>query len=198
MSVVDKLKNIFTKKPSESELDSRLSLAMPEDLVSSAAGGETVQEDEAPMGLRLGAAPMKEAVEEVAAPKADAGDLVSIPGLGSRTVVQQQRTLFTMLGVALLVLGGVTFYALNQSDKVAKQLGATGQALMQSQRLAKSVSQALIGRAQAFQEVADSAKVLASNVRGLAQGDSSLGLTEVPATAKLTAAARGTTTWSAP
>ena len=135
MSVVDKLKNIFTKKPSESELDSRLSLAMPEDLVSSAAGGETVQEDEAPMGLRLGAAPMKEAVEEVVQ-KPDAGDLVSIPGLGSRTVVQQQRTLFTMLGVALLVLGGVTFYALNQSDKVAKQLGATGQALMQSQRLA--------------------------------------------------------------
>mgnify|MGYP000137236501 CR=1 FL=1 len=175
MSVVDKLKNIFTKKPSESELDSRLSLAMPEDLVSSAAGGETVQEDEAPMGLRLGGAPIKEAVEEVAQPAA-AGDLVHIPGLGSRPVVQQQRTLFVLLGIALLVLAVVTFYALNQSDKVAQQLGATGQALMQSQRLAKSVSQAVVGSAQAFPDVSDSAGVLSKATRGLQDGDNELRL----------------------
>ena len=30
MSVVDQLKNLFSKKPPESELDSRLSLAMPD------------------------------------------------------------------------------------------------------------------------------------------------------------------------
>ena len=116
MSVVDKFKNIFTKKPSESDLDSRLSLAMPEEL-SSAAGGETMQEEEvSPMGLKLGGAPMKEAVDELAA-KPNTGDLVSIPGLGSRTVVQQQRVLFILLGAALLVLAGVTVYALNQSDR---------------------------------------------------------------------------------
>jgi twitching motility protein PilJ len=175
MSVVDKLKNIFTKKQSESELDSRLSLAMPEDL-SSAAGGETVQDEETPpMGLNLGGAPMKEAVE-VPAPKPDTGDLVSIPGLGSRTVVQQQRVLFILLGAALLVLAGVTVYALNRSDKVAQQLGATGQALMQSQRLAKSVSQAVVGSAAAFPDVSDSAGVLSKNTRGLQDGDSDLRL----------------------
>jgi twitching motility protein PilJ len=103
---------------------------MPEDL-SSAAGGETVQ-DEAPAAARIGA-PMREA--QSLEPSANVGDLVSVPGLGSRTVVQQQRTLFVLLGAALLVLAGVTFYALSQSDKVAQQLGATGQALMQSQRL---------------------------------------------------------------
>ncbi|MES2951475.1 MAG: methyl-accepting chemotaxis protein [Pseudomonadota bacterium] len=172
MSVVDKLKNIFTKKQSESELDSRLSLAMPEDL-SSAAAGETVQEDETPAAVRLGP-PLKEAGVE--APKADAGDLVAIPGLGSRTVVQQQRTLFVMLGAALLVLAGVTVYALNQSDKVAQQLGATGQALMQSQRLAKSVSQAVVGSAQAFPDVSDSAGVLSKTTRGLQDGDGELNL----------------------
>ncbi len=172
MSVVDKLKNIFTKKQSESELDSRLSLAMPEDL-SSAAAGETVQEDETPAAVRLGP-PLKEA--EVDAPKADAGDLVAIPGLGSRTVVQQQRTLFVMLGAALLVLAGVTVYALNQSDKVAQQLGATGQALMQSQRLAKSVSQAVVGSAQAFPDVSDSVGVLSKTSRGLQDGDGELNL----------------------
>ena len=78
MSVVDKLKNVFTKKQSESDLDSRLSLAMPEDL-SSAAGGETMQEDETPMGLKLGgapmklgSAPMKEATDELL-PKSEIG-----------------------------------------------------------------------------------------------------------------------------
>ena len=55
MSVVDKFKNIFAKKSSESELDSRLSLAMPEDS-SSAVGGETVQEDEVPAAIKLGPA----------------------------------------------------------------------------------------------------------------------------------------------
>lgn len=50
---------------------------------------------------------MKEVVED-AAQKADAGDLVHIPGLGSRPVVQQQRTLFMLLGLALLVLAVVT------------------------------------------------------------------------------------------
>ena len=173
MSVVDKFKNIFTKKQSESELDSRLSLAMPEDL-SSAAGGETMQEDEAPpIGLKLGGAPMREAVEDLKL-KPEAGDLVSIPGLGSRTVVQQQRVLFILLGAALLVLAGVTVYALNQSDKVAQQLGATGQALMQSQRLAKSVSQAVVGSAAAFPDVSDSAGVLSKNTHGLQDGDSVL------------------------
>ncbi len=174
MSVVDKFKNIFAKKSSESELDSRLSLAMPEDS-SSAAGGETVQEGEAPAAMKLGP-PLKEADADAIAPKADAGDLVSIPGLGSRTVVQQQRTLFFLGGASLLVLGAVTVYALNQSDKVAQQLGATGQALMQSQRLAKSVSQAVVGSAQAFPDVSDSADVLSKTTRGLQSGDDALKL----------------------
>ena len=51
------------------------------------------------------------------------------------------------------------------------QVGATGQALMQSQRLAKSVSQALIGSAAAFPEVKESAEVLARNVRSLKSGE---------------------------
>jgi hypothetical protein len=45
MSVVDQLKNLFSKKPQESELDSRLSLAMPDATVD-AVGQETVQESQ--------------------------------------------------------------------------------------------------------------------------------------------------------
>ncbi|MBC7700650.1 methyl-accepting chemotaxis protein [Aquabacterium sp.] len=115
---------------------------------------------------------------------ANADSRTGLPVIGSWPLERQQRALFGafILGGLGLLLSGIL--SVNSADRRAAQAGATGQALMQSQRLAKSVSQALIGRAQAFQEVADSAKVLASNVRGLAQGDSSLGLTEVPATAK--------------
>ena len=42
MSVVDQIKNLFSKKPTESELDSRLSLAMPDDS-SVMVASETVQ-----------------------------------------------------------------------------------------------------------------------------------------------------------
>lgn len=104
------------------------------------------------------------------------GDLVSIPGLGSRSVAQQQLTLFALLGGSLVLLAGVTFYALSQSDKAAQQLGAIGQALMQSQRLAKSVSQAVVGSAKAFPDVSDSAGVLSKTTRGLQSGDDELHL----------------------
>ncbi len=54
------------------------------------------------------------------------------------------------------------------------QLIASGQALMQSERLAKSVSQALVGNPKAFLEVHESAEALAKNVRALKYGDASL------------------------
>ncbi|PQA76748.1 methyl-accepting chemotaxis protein [Rhodoferax sp. TS-BS-61-7] len=164
MSVVDQLKNLFSKKPQESELDSRLSLAMPEATVD--AVQETVQESQH-TPLQAQGAP--EAVHEELA--SNEGDLVSVPGLGRRTVSQHQRTLSFLLGGALLVLAVVVFIVLSQSDRVAQQLGATGQSLMQSQRLAKSVSQAVVGSAQAFPDVSESAGILAKSAHGLQAGD---------------------------
>jgi twitching motility protein PilJ len=109
-----------------------------------------------------------------------AAELLTLPVLGTRSIVQHQRILAVLLGTALVILTGVTFFALNQADKVAQQVAATGQALMQSQRLAKSVSQALVGSPQAFPDVRESAGVLAKTVRGLRDGDSESGLKEVP------------------
>ena len=51
--------------------------------------------------------------------------------------------------LGLIGLIGMTIYSLNSAAKGSAQVAASGQALMQSQRLAKSVSQALIGSAQA-------------------------------------------------
>ncbi len=97
-----------------------------------------------------------------------------LPLIGERPLGQQQRILFAMVGVGLVGLIGMTFYSVNSASKGAAQVGASGQALMQSQRLAKSVSQALIGNASAFPEVRESADVLARNVRGLDKGDANL------------------------
>ena len=171
MSVVDQLKNLFSKKQQESELDSRLSLAMPDATVD-AVGHETVQESQnAPLQAQAAQA-TPEAVDD--APVSNEGDLVSVPGLGRRTVSQHQRTLSFLLGAALLVLAVVVFIVLSQSDRVAQQLGATGQSLMQSQRLAKSVSQAVVGSAQAFPDVSESAGILAKSARGLQAGDNDM------------------------
>lgn len=172
MSVVDQLKNLFSKKPSDSELDSRLSLAMPDDAMDptvalTGQAGHTAAVDEHGSG------------DQESVSVGDRGDLVSIPGLGRRTVVQHQRTLFVMLGSALAILAAVTLYALNQSDRVAQQLGVTGQALMQSQRLAKSISQAVVGSAKSFPEVSESVGILAKSTRGLRDGDDELHLQSV-------------------
>jgi twitching motility protein PilJ len=106
-------------------------------------------------------------------------DLLGLPLLGRRTMGQHQRILVFFLAVSVAVLGTVTFLALNQADKVAQQVAATGQSLMQSQRLAKSVSQALVGSAQAFPDVRESSEVLSKTVRGLKSGEDSLRLAPV-------------------
>ena len=102
-----------------------------------------------------------------------------LPLMGHLKLDRQQRLLGAGLAVGVLGLVLSAFLSVNSADRRAAQSAATGQAQMQSQRLAKSVSQALIGRATAFDEVSESAKVLASNARGLAGGDDALDLKAV-------------------
>ena len=106
-------------------------------------------------------------------------ELLSLPVLGARPLSEHQKILVILLAVAITALALVTFLALGKSDRVAQQVAATGQSLMQSQRLAKSVSQALVGSAQAFPDVRESSDVLAKTVRGMKSGDESLRLSPV-------------------
>jgi twitching motility protein PilJ len=122
--------------------------------------------------------------EEVAAPvgsEKPATDLIALPVLGRKTIAQHQRILSIALVVSLVLLALVTLVGLNRSEKAAQQLSATGQSLMQSQRLAKSVSQALVGDAKAFADVAQSAQILVKSVRGLMNGDADLRLDQLGA-----------------
>jgi hypothetical protein len=91
----------------------------------------------------------------------------SLPMIGQRPVVEQQRILLGLLVLGLIGLIGLALYSFFAARGGSTQVGATGQAMMQSQRLAKSVSQAIVGSASSFPEVKESAEVLASNVRSL-------------------------------
>jgi twitching motility protein PilJ len=93
-----------------------------------------------------------------------------LPIIGSRALAAQQRALAGVFALGLVGLLVTAALALNVSEGTAAQVGATGQAQTQSQRLAKSVSQALVGNTEAFVEVRDSVGVLTSNVRALNSG----------------------------
>ncbi len=110
--------------------------------------------------------------ESAAAAGAAAGS--GLPLIGRRPLAQQQRLLGGAVLAGLVGLVAVTLYALGSASTGSAQLGATGQALMQSQRLAKSVSQALVGNPDAFAEVRESTGVLAQTVRGLRTGEGGL------------------------
>ena len=97
-------------------------------------------------------------------------DAVSLPLLGHRPVAQHQRVLLALVGIGVVGVVAIGALALSASSQQAGQLTAAGQALMQSQRLAKSVSQALVGNPAAFPEVKDSSTVLVRNIKGLDAG----------------------------
>ncbi len=97
-----------------------------------------------------------------------------LPWIAHWPVERQQRALVALVAVGVLGLAAVATLALNAANRGAAQVAAAGQALMQSQRLAKSVTQATLGVPQAFEELKDSASVLASSVRALRSGSEAL------------------------
>ena len=173
MSLVAQLKNVFSPKTPEAEQDSRLSLAMPDATYDSSISDASHDRANptALSGMTDGSADgMISPVEP------ESLDIINLPPLGRNTVTQHQKTLLILLGLALVVLIVTFFLALRQANQVAQQLSATGQALMQSQRLAKTTSQAMVGGQQAFPDVADSSGVLAKTIRALKSSDSELGV----------------------
>jgi twitching motility protein PilJ len=97
--------------------------------------------------------------------------LASLPMIGKWPLEQQQRALIGLFIAGLLLLLGAVLVALISGARVSTQVAAAGQAQMQSQRLAKSVSQALVGNANAFPEVRESVEVLTRNLRSLKTGE---------------------------
>ena len=177
MSVVNQFGKLFNRKPATPDAGAA---------VGTADDGQDVLATGALDGAQLRDAYQAEAMNsvqgdpdgypsELAASETDE-ELISLPLLGRSTAAGHQRRLLALLLVGVLVLGAIAFWVLQQADRSAQQLASTGQSLMQSQRLAKSVSQALVGSPQAFPDVVESSGVLARNVRALNAGDSELGV----------------------
>lgn len=164
MSILDRFQNLFRKKEEVNTLDD--SVVAADGMMPSILAGQSnrIQPIDS-----LNDAPVSEQ-------DAETGELVEVPLLGRKTAAQHQKTLAVLLAIGLVTLGAATVVVLGQADKVGQQVAASGQALMQSQRLAKSVSQALVGNAISFDEVRESSTVLAKTMRGLRQGDSELSL----------------------
>lgn len=193
MGLLDRLKN----KPPAAASDpgvSRLgrppagdgALALGLDSQPATVGVDTVTSRESPAGPATGldsrlAAERRDTADSWRHDPADLGPALAaasagkaLPLIGQRPVEQQQRILAGMLLLGLLLLALATALALASAKRNASQVGATGQALMQSQRLPKAMSQAMAGQPAAFVEISDAAGVLASNTRALKEGSTEL------------------------
>ena len=161
MSLTDQLSKLFQRAPKNAS-DDVLSQAMVDP-----GQAATVAQDGADGFLQSRLDPV---VEDNAAETSN----LRLPLLGARSIAAQRKILYGLFALGIAVLAVVTFIALSQADRVAQQVAASGQSLMQSQRLAKSVSQALVGSAQAFPDVKESADVLSKTVKGLKSGDETI------------------------
>src|SRR6478752_4620485 len=116
MSVVDQLKNLFSKKSDvpSTQNSGELSLAMPDHMVDSMARssmGSTSRNNAISMG------PADDSLaddESTRLEEPGEAELIAVPLLGRRTIVTHQRILFTLLSLALVVLGSVAIFAVRQ------------------------------------------------------------------------------------
>ncbi len=165
MALASQLSNLFKNKPQELAGDGGDAAA--QDPVHGASALPSGFESRASGETAVMASAILEP-DEAALP---GDETFAMPLLGRRSATQHQRLLSVVLGLALLVLVVLGFWTVSGADRTARQVGAIGQSLMESQRLAKSVSQALVGSPEAFPELKESAAALSGNVRGLQEGD---------------------------
>jgi twitching motility protein PilJ len=179
MSFLDRItgsgraKNDGDALPTVSKPFDELSPPGPNEVTVRLGGGET-RADHEDSSIITEAAPSELAPDfaESRHPGMDPDSFDSgLPLIGGWPLARQQRSLVIMFAVGLLALILIGVTAVFSGLRSAGQVGAAGQASTQSQRLAKSVSQALVGNAAAFPEVKESIGVLAKNVRGLKNSD---------------------------
>jgi twitching motility protein PilJ len=94
-----------------------------------------------------------------------------VPFIGRLSNAAQQRLLLGSMALGLLALLFGTVWGGIVAQRDSTHAAAVGQALMQSQRLAKASSQALVGDAKAFAEVRESSDVLQRMSMGLLDGN---------------------------
>ncbi len=162
----------------DSSLDSRIAAqsavtldmnAMQAMNLGSTANESSIISEAAPSEL---AGDFSETRIQGAEPAAMAAAATGLPFIGHLPVASQQRALLGLVVAGVLGLMMAALLALNSANRSSAQTSAAGQALMQSQRLAKAVNQASLGNIAAFAELKDAAEVLGRSVSGLSSGNS--------------------------
>lgn len=172
MSFLDKIKNLGKSDATTGEGKTLPSAAMPlsapgalsdlppqgASIISEAVPTEIAAQEFPETGSAFGASTV--AADPTARPEADQ----------AAARQRRQRLLTALVAAGLVGTAATVSIALVSANRSAAQVRATGQALMQSQRLAKSVSAALVGNAGAFAELRESVQVLTALPPDLREG----------------------------
>ncbi len=103
-----------------------------------------------------------------------AAALTAVAAAAAADRVRRQRTLTALVAVGLVGTAATVGLNIWNSSRTAAQVRASGQAMMQSQRLAKAVSTATMGNTQAFAELRESSSVLSGIANNLRTGEGEL------------------------
>lgn len=126
MSVVNQFGKLFNRKPGTSDAGAVAGTADDgRDLLATGLldGGYQAEAMNSVQGDPDGYSP------ERSSPDADE-DLISLPLLGRSTAAGHQRRLLALLAIGVVVLALIAGWVLQQADRSAQQLAATGQSLM--------------------------------------------------------------------
>uniref|UniRef100_E6PL74 Uncharacterized protein n=1 Tax=mine drainage metagenome TaxID=410659 RepID=E6PL74_9ZZZZ len=95
----------------------------------------------------------------------------ALPVIGHLPLPQQQRVLVLLLIVAVILVGLGLAVTLRVASSSAKLLDTTGDAMMQSQLVAKSISASLLGSESSFGELKTGANALSTDFQALGGGN---------------------------
>jgi twitching motility protein PilJ len=140
-------------------------------IISQAVPTEPGPNSEFPASSTMNFAPTTQAADPTMLPPPAATGAEKLGDLVGR---HRQRVLTGLVALGILGTAVSVFLVLNSSNRSAAQVRASGQALMHSQRMAKSVSAALVGNPAAFAELRESVSTLSGVVNNLRTGEGDL------------------------
>jgi len=85
----------------------------------------------------------------------------------TQPIAEQQRLLWALAVIALIVLVAAVWWVVSRDNRATRNLNALSQAQTQSQRLSKTVAQAVTGNQAAFQDLNQSSLALTHSVNTL-------------------------------
>ncbi|KQW51802.1 MULTISPECIES: methyl-accepting chemotaxis protein [unclassified Roseateles] len=140
-------------------------------IISPAVPTEPGPNSEFPPSTTMNFAPTTQAADPTMLPPPPATGAEQLGDLFGR---HRQRVLTGLVVAGLIGTAVSVSMVLVSSNRSAAQVRATGQALMHSQRMAKSVSAALVGNPAAFAELRESVGTLSGVVNNLRTGEGEL------------------------